>query len=240
MSVEIIAEVASNHGGSMDVAKRFIDTFAKAGASTIKFQLTRVKHLDPNDAQYAWFKKAELRTEQFSELKQHTEEQGANFLLTCYNAADVQELVELRCQRVKIGSGEAENEALATATIGADLQRVVSLGIGRHRFSTWTTLWPGGSFLACISRYPVPSGLAAVYLSGQPSIYSGWSDHCIGINDCCAAIILGASIIECHVKIPHQKRPSASWEKSAQDIQQLRRFAEFDPEARFTQRWQFA
>ena len=45
MPIEIIAECASNHGGSIPLAKEFIWRCAEAGADWVKFQTTRVKHL---------------------------------------------------------------------------------------------------------------------------------------------------------------------------------------------------
>lgn len=233
--VELIAEVSSNHGGDIDVAHKFITRFAEAGADTIKFQLTRHRHLQPTDPQYAWFKKAELSLDAFKDLKQHCEDLGKQFLVTVYNHEDVAEVVELGCERVKIGSGEAGNVELAKAVLGAErtLTPLVSCGIFRQSFH----LWPNGVFLACESRYPTPRGLAsACFLRG--SYYTGWSDHCIGIEECLLAISLQAQIVECHVKMPHQKRQSQPWEKSAEDIRRIKTYASFDPQERYENRWQ--
>jgi N-acetylneuraminate synthase len=202
----------------------------------VKFQLTRIRHLQPSDRQYAWFQKAEFSLEQFRELKQHCEDRGKQFLVTVYHADDMAEVRELGCQRVKIGSGEAGNVALAQAVgpqSSTPMVPLVSCGIFRQSFH----LWPNGIFLACESRYPSPRGIAPVcFLRG--SYYTGWSDHSIGIEECQSAISLGAQIIECHVKLPHQKRPSQSWEKSCHEIQALRRYADYDAESLYAERWQ--
>ncbi len=232
MAVELIAEVASNHGGSMDVAHKFIERYAPH-VDTIKFQMTRVRHLSPADPQYKWFTKAELSLEQFRELKQHCEELGKQFLVTVYNHEDISEVMELGCTRVKIGSGETNNLELAKVLLTEPWTPLVSCGIWRQSFH----LWSRGVFLACESRYPSPRGLAATRLQ-RGSYYTGWSDHSEGIEECKIAISLGSQIVECHVRLPYQLRPQQLWEKSVAQIEALREYADYDPAAKFEQRWQ--
>lgn len=110
--IELIAECSTNHGGSVPLAKEFIRRFSEAGATWIKFQYTRVKHLRPDDQQYDWFKSAELSDDAFAELKAETEACGAKFLLTVYNWQDVSAVAKLSTQAIKVGSGEAKQEDL--------------------------------------------------------------------------------------------------------------------------------
>src|SRR3990167_5889202 len=130
MAIELIAEVSTNHGGSVALAKEFIWRFAEAGADWIKFQHTRVKHLRPDDPQYEWFKKAEFSLEQFQELKAECEKAGTKFLTTVYNHQDVPEVQQLGLEAIKIGSGEAEASRLADALRATSIPRIfVSLGL---------------------------------------------------------------------------------------------------------------
>src|SRR5688572_2204883 len=103
---EIIGEVASNHGGSVELAKEFIKRFAPY-CDTVKFQATRVSHLRPQDPQFAWFTQAELSDDDFFSLKDECEREGVGFLLTINHQDEVDLVERLGCRRVKIGSGEA-------------------------------------------------------------------------------------------------------------------------------------
>ncbi len=232
MSVEVIAEVASNHGGSVALAMEFIDAFAPY-VDTVKFQLTRVKHLWLTDPQYEWFAKAELTFDQFAELQALCHKRGVNFLLTCYNAADIWEVAELGCNRVKIGSGEAHDEPLARAAREAGLSAIVSCGLSSLNKVAWNGKNP--KYLGCITRYPAPSGVAAAMM--LTNSYDGWSDHAVGTGELEAAAVCGAKILETHVFLQNQARPIRAFEKSEHEMKHLKTFLADNP-ARFLGRWQ--
>ena len=233
MIPEVIAECASNHGGSVELAKEFIDMFAPY-VDTMKFQMTRVAHLRRADPQFEWFKRAELTLDQFGELKEHCHRQGVEFLVTVYNAADVWEVVKLGCRRVKIGSGEANEQALLHALYANAVYPIISCGLKDQ--SKGPRGWsPRTKYLGCCSRYPAPHGIAAALcLHGG---YDGWSDHARGLEELYAAIAVGASIVETHVRHPKQARQPQVWEKTVGDMQALRAFAD-DNLTRFIGRWQ--
>lgn len=236
--IELIAEISSNHGGSMALAKEFIARFAEAGATFVKFQHTRVKHLRPDDPQWAWFQRAEFSLEQFAELKAACEQAGTKFLTTVYHAADVPEVASLGLEAIKIGSGEAGEYALAKAIAESQIPRVL-VGCGLVQPAKCPLRYHGGgerAFLRCITRYPGPSLMAA---SAYGREYLGWSDHCVGLDGCQIALLHGARIIEKHVQLPQQARPCQPWEATVEQFTQLRAFADDDP-SRFLGRWQAA
>jgi Sialic acid synthase len=233
MSVEIIAEVASNWGGDLALGQAFIDLFAAAGANTIKFQLTRVAHLRKDDPQYAWFSQVEAPIDHYAKLAKRCESQKVGFLLTAFNPHDVHWVAGLSDQ-IKVGSGEAQDGKLANEITSRTWSRIlVSEGIRPvHRFYETHN----AAILGCCSRYPSPVGMAYGRLSSSAR-YTGWSDHAVGLNECQMAITLGATIVETHVKLEGQPRPLQPWEKSVEDIRSLRKWANEDP-ARFLGRWQ--
>ena len=230
--VELIAECSSNHGGDIALAKEFIWRFAEAGADWIKFQTTRVKHLNPADPQYAWFQQAELSDEAHWKLKATCEDAGVEFLTTVYHPAEVLFLESLKMGAIKIGSGEATDHILVKYVKHAGFPRVIlSDGLGRPRgFSH--------ELLCCITRYPAPHGCVPSEFAGWGG-YRGWSDHCVGIASCEVAILRGAAIIEKHVQLPNQARPCRSYEATVEEFKELRLFADKDP-TRFLGRWQYA
>lgn len=236
MGVELIAEVSSNHGGDLVLAKEFIHAFAEAGADWVKFQTTRVQHLNPTDPQYAWFQRAELSDDAHYELKAECEKAGTQFLTTAYNAAEVSFLKSLGLKVIKIGSGEGGEDDLSLAAIRSFPRVLISGGLGD--LSIHDHPRHGYDHLACVTRYPAPHGCVPDYL-GFNRYYQGWSDHCVGLESCHLAIVRGARIIEKHVCLPHQARPLRTYEASVQEFRELRQFADENPQ-RFLGRWQYA
>lgn len=229
--VELIAEVSSNHGGDLALAKEFIQRFAEAGADWVKFQTTRVKHLRPDDPQREWFAKAELSDDAHHELKAACDEAGTKFLTTVYHADDVP-FVRSVTDTVKIGSGEAGERALRLAVRDAGFARlIIGCGLGRPEGYAFDAL-------ACVTRYPAPHGCVPETFA-KYGLYQGWSDHCIGLDSCKVAILRGARIIEKHVRLLHQRRRAKDFEASVHEFKELRAFADDSPE-RFLGRWQAA
>ena len=241
MSVQIIAECSSNHGGKIALALEFIQRFADAGADIIKFQLTRVKHLSPDDPQYQWFSQAELHPLAVDAIIDSCLFYNVEPLFTVNNAADVPELKSHGLRSVKIGSGESLDKKLAHAICDWQPEHVyISTGLQRMHERYMKDIGEDNLFrLACITRYPAPPGLAAVVFRSEPT-FRGWSDHAVGLQECKAAIVVGAQVIEKHVWLPNQARPISSWEASVRDIAELRRFADDNARERFVGRWQYA
>ena len=235
--IELIAECSTNHGGSVSLAKEFIDRFADAGATFIKFQYTRVKHLRPDDPQFAWFQQAELSDDAFAELKAHTESRGAKFLLTCFNHQDVPAIAALGCEAIKIGSGEQNEETLNQAAFGSGLRVIRSVYFKRPHLNT-----KYGDVLTCVTRYPASlrSCFTAIEDGIKVQYVRGYSDHAIGMEAATWAIELGARIIEKHVQLEHQARPPRPFEATVSEFKYLRQFADDDPDVKFRGRWQFA
>ena len=232
--VEIIAELSTNHGGDVGLALQFIKAFSPI-VDTIKIQSHRVAHLQPTDPQFEWMRSSQLKDEHHFKILGACQDAGVQFLTTIFNTAEVDLVARLGCQRVKIGSGEAGNVELAKAVHAAGLRALVSTGItpvGMTAFEGYRYR----QFLGCVTRYPAPAGIAYAMLTNNPQL-SGFSDHSIGLDECKAAIVAGAKIIECHVQLPNQARPVRSFEKSVAAMRELRDFAD-DDTSRFIKRWQ--
>jgi sialic acid synthase SpsE len=246
MKVELIAELATNFGNDITLGKQFIREFAKAGVDTIKVQVFNHRNLRADDPQYAWFKRCELTIQDYGELRNECERNGVGFLATAYALDDVHVVRYLTDgYRIKIGSGEAGSQEMATAVRLAGFKKViVSTGLvptlSDSPFISLRYYGINVKFLACVTRYPAPSGIAYTAIadslfSSDP--YAGWSDHSDGLNECKAAIVGGAKIVEFHVQLPNQARPVRSFEKTVAEVKELRAFADEDPYQRFVGRW---
>lgn len=232
--VELIAEVASSHGGDRGLMEAFIAQCAEAGADWVKFQSYQVKTLRPHDAQREWLAKAELSDDDHHFLIATCARYKVKFLTTVFHHSRVPFLATLGLEAIKIGSGEAGEVTLAKAVRAAAFPRVfVSMGL-ENGWEPWRS---DAEFFRCVSRYPCPSTLAlpGKYAYGPP--YMGWSDHCVGVDGCHLAIMHGARIIEKHVQIEHQARSGRPWEATMSELKQIRQFADADPES-YRGRWQ--
>lgn len=244
MACEIVAEVATAHGGDIALAKEMIARCAEAGAHWVKFQSYQTKHLRPGDPQEAWLKQAELSDDAHYELKAACEAAGVKFLTTIFTMDRVQFLAGLGLSTIKIGSGECHERELTTAcgeywsTILVSYDPYYPYGLITH--NTKLSL---PRFMRCISRYPTPLAFArrVAVVGGYQNMaggWCGWSDHCIGLEACEDAIMSGAQYIEKHVQFDNQKRPSQPWEMTLSELKQLRKFVDDGPE-RFIARWQY-
>lgn len=227
MRAQIIAEVSTNHGGSITVAQDFIRECADAGADYVKFQSYQVKHLRRDDPQYAWFQQCELSDGDHDVLMHACAAAGVKFLTTVFNAERVPFLKSLGLDTIKIGSGEAQDGHVFGACLDAFPRVMFSLGLGEHEGHRGIA----NDHVAfhCVSLYPTP--VARVQLQRIQEIDRwadavGWSDHCVGIDVCKAAIAMGAQYIEKHVTLPYAPR-SMAWDATMAQIRALRDYAEF-------------
>ncbi len=234
----LIAEVSSNHGGSIPLAKEFIHRFAEAGADYVKFQTTRVKHLNPADPQYAWFAQSEISDEDHYVLKECCETAGTQFLTTVYNAAELPFIKGLGCPIVKFGSGESDDVKLRRDAMALQLKVWRSVQLTGLR---WVEQAGGGpeTVFSCVTRYPasVESCRVAISRVGYYGV-CGYSDHSNGLEMARWAIECGATIVEKHVSLPNQARVEKSYEATVAEFKALRQFADEGPE-RFIGRWSY-
>src|SRR4029450_2895175 len=68
MKTKIIAEVASNHGGDLVLAKEFVHAAAENHADFVKFQSWQSHRMQTDDSQYDWFRRSELSNDAHLEL----------------------------------------------------------------------------------------------------------------------------------------------------------------------------
>ncbi len=229
--VTLIAEVSSNHGGSVRSADLFIKRFAEAGADIVKFQLTRAHRLRLDDPQKAWFEQAELDIPKVRQLTSSCLNAGARPMFTIYHPDDVWEVAHLPI--VKIGAGESHAGALAARVLAEPFTTIyVSEGI-RPAHASYVSD-SRVKMLGTCARYPAPIGLVAQRFGAGK--YDGWSDHSIGLDESHLAVVMGATVIERHVQIREQARDPRPFELTVDEFRELRRRVDENPD-RFLGRW---
>ncbi len=191
--VRFIAEVSSNHNGSLERALRFIDVAAEAGCSAVKFQLFRVDELfSPEivsqnpDAQAR--KDWELPLEYLPELSQRARDQGIEFCCTPFYLEAVEQLLPY-VDFFKIASYELLWHDLLAACAQTGKPVMISTGMANleeikaaveclklHNASAIDVLH-------CVSNYPTLAqecNLSFIeFLSKELGLQVGWSDHSV-------------------------------------------------------------
>jgi N,N'-diacetyllegionaminate synthase len=218
--IQLIAEVAQAHDGSLGILHSYIDAVAATGVDVIKFQTHiaeaessefepfRVKFSYADKTRFDYWKRMQFTPAEWKEIKQHCEERGLEFLSSPFSLMAVDLLEDLGVRRYKIGSGEVGN-LLMLEKIGRTKKPViVSSGM-----SDWAELSAAVellkkhgcevSVMQCTTAYPAPPekwGLQVIReMKERFKLPTGYSDHSGTPAACLAAAALGAELLEFHV-----------------------------------------
>jgi N-acetylneuraminate synthase len=225
--VYFIADIAANHDGDLDRARRLIDLAARSGAQAAKFQHFSAstivsdagfKALAGKQSHQAGWKKsvyevyedASVSLDWTESLAVACRNAGITFLTTPY-AVDLADHVDCFVPAYKVGSGDitwtefitflAKKQKpmiLATGAATADdVNRAVAAAIGDN---------PDIALLQCNTNYTGnPANFAYLQLrvldtfrSMYPGMIVGLSDHTPGHAAVLGAVALGGTIIEKH------------------------------------------
>jgi len=218
--MNIIAEIAQAHDGSLGMAHAYIDAVAKTGCNAIKFQTHiadaessihepfRVKFSKQDETRMDYWKRMEFSLEQWKEIKQHCDEVGLEFMSSPFSNKAVVLLEEIGVKRYKIGSGEVNNFVLLEKIAKTGKPVIISSGMSSYEELDLTVSFLQKrnvdiSILQCYTAYPTKPeeyGLNVIQeLKDRYNVPVGFSDHSSSTEACIAATALGAEILEFHV-----------------------------------------
>lgn len=230
---QIIAEVASNHGGNLALAKDFIRAAADHGADFVKFQSWQAKNLRQDDPQHDWFVRSELSDEAHFKLMDHCRGCGVRFLTTCFEITRVDFLASLGLEVVKVGSADTAAYRMLRLLRSRFEHVIISTGMATDdEVEKAAHILAGGPYtlMHAVSLYPTPparANLRRLHWLGRLSPSTGYSDHLIGIDAVKQAIDMGVHYVEKHFCLgrngPGRVMP---WDMTPVDLRELRRFAE--------------
>ncbi len=206
MSIEFIAEVSSNHNGSLNRCLKFVEKAKECECSGIKFQLFKIDELFSNEAQKfnPEIKKRrdwELSVKFLPEISEKCKELGIKFICTPFYLQAVDEL-EPFVDAYKIASYELLRHALFKKCAQTGKPVIISTGMATmdEVQKSVDVLADSGcrdiTVLQCTSSYPAPvnqCNLSAIetmrkYLNAANiKLKFGLSDH--SVNE---AVILRA------------------------------------------------
>jgi len=206
----LIAEIGSNHDGSLDEAVRLIEASAEAGADCVKFQSFRPGTLvAPTHPGRATLERLSLPTAWYPKLKRVADRCGVAFMSTPFDIDAVRELVDVGVPAIKIASGDLTYTDLLEAAAATGLPVIMSTGaayLGEVDEAVRTVQAAGAGGIAllhCASVYPATASVANVRavstLKTAFGLPVGFSDHTPGHAAALAAVALGGRLIEKHI-----------------------------------------
>jgi len=215
----IICEIGINHGGSLKIAKKMVDSAKKAGAEVIKHQThivedemtkeaKKVIPVHANESIYHIMEKCALNEKNEIELKNYVESNNMIFISTPFSRAAADRLYSMDVDAYKIGSGECNNYPLIEHIARFNKPMIISTGMNTIKSVKKTVeilekYNISYALLHTTNLYPTPSHLVRLGAMTElkenfPNAVIGLSDHTTSNLACLSAVALGASILERH------------------------------------------
>lgn len=243
----IIAELSSNHGQDLDVAKAIIRGCADAGANAVKLQTYRADTMtlnvqrpeyilteEPWKSKHLWdlYKEAETPWEWLTELQATATECGIHLFSSPFDTTAIHFLAANNVPALKIASFELTDHPLLAAAANTGLPIIASTGMASEtevmeavevlRGHGCTNL----ALLKCTSAYPATASdlnLALIPRMREDfDLVIGFSDHTLNSVAAISAVALGARIIEKHVQIDAgPETPDSTFSMPMKDFKQF-------------------
>lgn len=219
----VIAEIGANHNGDMALCRRLIDAAQANGADAVKFQSWSKQSLI-SAGEYARntkysaqnggptleqaVERYQLTPERHREIAAYCRERGVVFFSSCFSRGEVDLLEQLDVPAYKIASMDVNHLPLLEHVGGTRKPVILSTGMAtlgevERALDVLRSAGAGPvALLHCVSIYPCGPELVNLrmldtwqHAFGVPV---GYSDHTIGTAVPCAAVALGAVILEKH------------------------------------------
>jgi len=218
--VQIIAEIAQAHDGSLGILHSYIDALADAGVDTVKFQTHiaaaessaqepfRVNFSFEDATRYDYWERMGFSEQQWIGIKAHCDRVGVEFMSSCFSQAAVDMMERIGMARYKVGSGEVTNFLLLEKIARTGKPIILSSGMSslEELDAAVAFIRPYGnelSILQCTTAYPTPPERVGLNVMGvlrerYPECQIGLSEHTALVATGIAAAALGADILEFH------------------------------------------
>ena len=212
----IVAELNSSHRGKIELAKEMIMAAKKCGCDAVKFQswnsesLYCKEYYDSNPMSKRMADGFSLSSEALLSLSRFAYEIGIDFSSTPYSKEEADFLVdECAVPFIKIASMDINNFPFLRHIASRKVPIVLSTGMAtiEEIKDAMSVIASEGCrdicILHCVSVYPVAHenvNLKNILMLKKefPDYEIGYSDHTVGIEAACAAIGMGATLIEKH------------------------------------------
>ncbi len=226
----IIAEIGVNHNGSISRAKKMIDILSSLKVNYAKFQLYNSENLvikktkqanyqrknSLEKSQYAMLKKYEINEKFLNEVISYCKLRKIDFLASVFDLESLNLLLKKKIKCLKIASGEINNYPLLEKISQCKLKVFLSTGMSNIKEIKQTIEVLNKykknkiTLMHCTTSYPTKLEEVNLNVMNEfKKIFKldiGYSDHTIGNEVSCAAVALGANVIEKHFTLNKRLR----------------------------------
>ena len=216
----IIAEVGINHNGSLEVAKKLIDSAVESGCDAIKFQKRTVNAVyskeelarsreNPFGSTNGDLKRGlEFDLQKYRSIDSYCKEKGITWFVSCWDEGSVDFMKQFDPPCYKIASACITDDQLLYHHKKEAKPLILSTGMSDMAIIEHAVEILGEDNLIimhCTSTYPSrPEELnlkGIETLRNRFNIPIGYSGHEVGLYTTFAAVVLGACCVERHITL---------------------------------------
>lgn len=217
----IIAEIGINHNGSVDIAKRLIDSAVLAGCDAVKFQKRTPDLCTPKSQRHIlretpwglipyidYRHKVEFGTDEYAEISRYCKDRAISWMASCWDEPSVDFIQSFDVPAYKVASASITDIELVKKTVSTSRPVLLSTGMSTIEEIRRAIAEVPGDKLAVFhttSTYPCPTeelNLRVIEtLRGMYKCPVGYSGHETGLQTTLAAVVLGANLIERHITL---------------------------------------
>lgn len=219
----IIAEIGSNHNGNYDMACELIEKAKTAGVNAVKFQTFKAKeHYSKKTPKidlykegiYELIQKLEIDRTWHSKLSALCNKLSIDFLDSPCDKEAIDIAVSVGMPVIKIASYDMVDVRLIAEIAKTGKAVMFSTGMSTTgEIETAVNICRKNQndkiiVLQCTSLYPAPAHLSNLNsmktMGNMFDVITGYSDHTMGDHIPCAAVAMGAKVIEKHYTLGRQ------------------------------------
>lgn len=207
--VSVIADVGSNHGGSLAAACQHIEAAAAAGCQAVKFQLFRAETLDSRPAVREALQPDVMPIAWLPQLREQCRRVSVLFVVTPFDP-DLALALSGEVDMVKISAYDLTYQRLIHAAASLQVPMLLSTAMATlpeiWRALKWAHAAPWIGLLHGVAQYPARIEdynlrVLATLAQATEAHAVGISDHTRGVQLAPLAVAAGAQLIEKHFRL---------------------------------------
>ena len=219
--VFIVAEIGINHNGSLELAKKLIDSAVSAGCDAVKFQKRTPEKCVPRDQWHVerdtpWGRmtyidyryKVELGVEEYREIDRHCRDQKIQWFASCWDEDAVNFMEQFDPPCYKIASASLTDDDLLRHHRRTERPLITSTGMSTlEQIDHAVEVLGPRDLILLHATSTYPSDLGELNLRVIPRLRErygipiGYSGHEVGLYTTLAATVLGACVVERHITV---------------------------------------
>ena len=218
----VIAEAGINHNGSLELAKKLIDTAVIAGCDAVKFQKRDIHEVydpdtlaktreSPFGTTYLQQKEGlEFSAEEFNYIDDYCKKNGIEWFVSCWDINSQKFMRQYNLKYNKVASPMLTVTPLLKEIAEEGKHTFISTGMSTldeidAAVQIFTDAGCPFELMHCVSAYPLDNSTANLNmintLRDRYNVNVGYSGHEKGLQISLAAVAMGATSVERHITL---------------------------------------